>query len=126
MTNKEIDKEMAKIMGWVICHTAETWTDKSEAWWCDGERYKKGETHIGGPSGMGICREGYFCPTESISDAFQVVDALIDRNFIKHNFYLKRLMSPAWRCCIGQVEADAETRCLAICLAAKRLIEGEK
>ena len=77
MENKEIDKLIAeKVMELVICHTAETWADKSESWWCDKERYEAGEQRIKGPNGMGVCRADIWHPTESIEQAWMVVDKM--------------------------------------------------
>lgn len=113
MTNRELDKWIAEnVMGW---HEA-MWKQDFKYWYKRNERKMR--------------TEGWECwqPTGSISDAFQVVEKMSQLDYWV-DLTDKYMRPESWECCFFASEgfmyqAFAETAPLAICLAAKKAIEG--
>ena len=123
MTNKNLDKCMAEIMGWVYEQGSPY--RGTRAMWClpitDEAR-----------CGLGQAFVDEWHPPESISDAFQVVEKMIEKGFAFQLFcnmgtdshIVDNWVSAFFKPFGSGLDAIAETIPLSICLAAKKAIEG--
>ena len=114
MSNRELDRWIAEnVMGWNIRETDYDYGQlhshgTSIYYWCEGIEKR--------------VREGCWQPTESISDAFQVVEKMNDCLHLSEHG--KDGIWAAMFCTYGHEWVSGETAPLAICLAAKKAIEG--
>ena len=115
MTYKELDKWLAEnehMMGWHLSIISKT-NPKAWSYWENNQ-------------GQTIRNILDWQPTESISDAFQIVEKMAKDGLqveMGNNY-----VGDDWYCIFGGSEnlADADTLPKAICLAAKKAIEARK
>lgn len=126
MTNKELDKWLAEnVMGWFVYNMPGI--EHPDLQWY-GDKY--GEGLIEDVISENLYRRVKdWHPTESISDAFQVVEKMMEK-LLYFDIQIDSVVSSrnphSFSCIVKCYKIGADTLPLAICLAAKKAIEGEK